>query len=465
MTLDTAALRARLAAAVGDQLEIGDALGVGGSAAVFRGRDPVLGREVAVKVIDPALAPSSELETMFLQEARTVASVEHPNIVPLYSADSRGGLWYLVMRLLDGRSLASRLAECPNGVLPPAEAARIAHDVAQALATAHARGVVHRDIKPENVLLDQSGRAFVTDFGIAHVMTQASAELAGVTSGTPGYMSPEQLLGEPIDGRTDVYATGVLLFEMLAGRAPFAGGSITAVLAQHLTQSPPDLTAIAPEVPSALSQIVRDCLKKVPAERPTAEELAGRLTAARTADALRTPAQVRRAVRRRRMIRLGLLGASGIVLLAMFLAAMVRVLMLVFNDGPEPALNAFYLAVPPALIEAARAEGSLKPGELVVWAYVPAGQHDDNAILLTDSVLIRRTPQGARRIRSDSALFDVSRNLKLLSDPDGYLIAKYKDGRRDTLYTHVTGVEALRISSALQASKFPTLQERDQRRR
>ena len=172
MTLDAAALRRRLADAVHEHFALGDLLGVGGSAAVFRAHDHVLDRDVAIKAIDPALAESAPLDTLFLHEAQIVASLEHPNIVPVYSAHSRGGLLYLVMRLLDGESLTNRLG---NGVLSPTESASIALDVANALAAAHARGIVHRDIKPDNVLLDRTGRAFITDFGIALVTRRAGA--------------------------------------------------------------------------------------------------------------------------------------------------------------------------------------------------------------------------------------------------------------------------------------------------
>ncbi len=335
MTLDTQILRRRLTNAVREHFALGDLLGVGGSASVFRARDLVLDRDVAIKVIDPALAESAPLEELFLHEAQIVASLEHPNIVPVYSAHSRDGLLYLVMRFLDGESLTKRLA---IGVLPPAESARIAGDVAGALAAAHTRGIVHRDIKPDNVLLDRTGRAFVTDFRIALVTSRAGAHAEGVTSGTPGYMSPEQLLGEEVDGRTDVYAAGVLLFEMLAGRPPFVATSLAATLAQHMTQTPPLLHALRPEVPMALTDITEQCLRQSAAERPSAERLAQLLTAASTPAALRNPAQVRRATRRRRLTIVGSLVAVGVAVLSLLLLIIVRLLMLVFADGGEPAL-------------------------------------------------------------------------------------------------------------------------------
>jgi serine/threonine-protein kinase len=183
MPIDAELMRARLATAVGESLVLGELLGTGAFAAVFRAHDPFLERDVAIKVLDPALDVAGELQEQFLHEARTVAGVEHPHIVPLYTAESREGLVYLVMRLLPGQSLATRLKT--SGPMEFVEAARLAHEVAMALATAHDHGVVHRDIKPENILLDGAGHATVTDFGIARVTARQRGEAAGFSSGTP----------------------------------------------------------------------------------------------------------------------------------------------------------------------------------------------------------------------------------------------------------------------------------------
>src|SRR5688572_634143 len=236
MSIDTTTLRPKLEAALGEQLQLGALLGQGGFAAVFRAHDPFLERDVAIKVLDPSLAVDAALEEQFLHEARTIAAAEHPHIVPLYSADSTGGLLYLVMRLLPGHSLEDRIAQ---GKLPAAEAARIALACAQALAAAHAVGVVHRDIKPANILLDANGNATVTDFGIALVTSRPARETHGSTSGTPRYMSPEQALGERVDGRSDVYALGVTLYEMLTGTTPFPGRNTMEVIAQHISAPVP----------------------------------------------------------------------------------------------------------------------------------------------------------------------------------------------------------------------------------
>ncbi len=447
MTLDAAAVRHRLADAVHDHFALGDLLGVGGSASVFRAHDHVLDRDVAIKVIDPALAESAPLEALFLHEAQIVASLEHPNIVPVYSAHSREGLLYLVMRLLDGESLTTRLA---NGVLSPAESVRIALDVASALAAAHARGIVHRDIKPDNVLLDRTGRAFVTDFGIALVTSRAGTHVDGVTSGTPGYMSPEQLLGEEVDGRTDIYATGVLLFEMLAGRPPFVASSIGATLAQHMTQTPPRLSALRPDVPTALAAITEQCLRKSAAERPTAEHLVGMLTAASTPSALRSPAQVQRAKRRRRLTIVASLAVVGVALLSLLVLVIVR-LLVALSDGDEPALYAFSEAIPRAIVEDARTAGVLHPNERVAFAFMQTGADPRNVLLVTDSTVIRRSAAGSLRIPIVGTDINISRTLKMFGPSSGVVVASRASGPADTLFTHVTGTESIRLSSAFAA--------------
>ncbi len=447
MHVDIATLHARLASALHGQVDVIDVIGTGASAVVFRGRDTMLDRDVAIKVIDPALAPTAELEASFLNEARLVASVEHPHIVPLYSADSRAGLLFLVMRMLDGRALSARLRD--NGPMSPADAARVAQQVASALTAAHARGIVHRDIKPDNVLLDATGQAFVTDFGIAHVMTRTRNDAVGMTSGTPDYMSPEQLLGEAVDGRTDVYATGVLLFEMLTGQPPFAADTVAAVLARHMTQPPPRLSVVRPDVPDALRAIVDDALQKAKDARPTAEQLVARLIDAQTAAALRSPTDVRRATRRRLAWRLGALVASGVTLLAVLLLATWRVISLAFADGDEPVLSAFYDDIPPALIAEARGDGSLLADEQVIYAYIPFGSDARNTLLLTNRGAVRRAPTGTRRLPAGTYSFEVVRKLHLFGPASGFLIATMQNGTRDTVFAQVTGVEALRLGSAL----------------
>src|SRR5690349_3345095 len=358
MSIDIATLRPKLEAALGAQLQLGALLGQGGFAAVFRARDPFLERDVAIKVLDPSLAVDAALEEQFLHEARTIAAAEHPHIVPLYSADSTGGLLYLVMRLLPGQSLEDRIAE---GKLPVAEAARIALECARALAAAHAVGVVHRDIKPANILLDANGNATVTDFGIALVTARPARELLGSTAGTPHYMSPEQSLGEQVDGRSDVYALGVVLFEMLTGTRPFGGRNATEVIAQHISAPIPRLSEREPETPVALVRLMDRMLAKDPAGRPTAAELVKELTAVNTPDGLLTPSQVRRRRWKRRGLYLGVaaVSAGAVIFIGVRIAMQVMSFFVSGGEGADPALLESGSRVPDSIVRLARETGSV----------------------------------------------------------------------------------------------------------
>ena len=357
MSIDIATLRPKLEAALGEQLQLGALLGQGGFAAVFRAHDPFLERDVAIKVLDPSLAVDAALKEQFLHEARTIAAAEHPHIVPLYSADATGGLLYLVMRLLPGHSLEDRIAE---GKLPAAEAARIALECARALAAAHAVGVVHRDIKPANILLDANGNATVTDFGIALVTSRPARELIGSTTGTPHYMSPEQSLGEQVDGRSDVYALGVVLYEMLTGACPFPGRNATEVIAKHISAPIPKLSEREPETPVALVRLVERMLGKDPAGRPTAGELVKELTAASTPDGLLTPSQVRRRRWKRRAIYLTIaaVSAGAVIFIGVRIAFQLMSFMMGNGGGADPVLVASGSAVPDSIVRLARESGA-----------------------------------------------------------------------------------------------------------
>src|SRR5882672_818332 len=226
--MDLEALRKRLQQALGQEFTVGPLLGQGGFAAVFRARDNVLNRDVAVKVLDVELAPSTVVAERFMREAQTVARLEHPHIVPIYKVGRQEEIFYLIMRYIDGPSLGQLLETQKK--LEIGDAARIARQVADALAYAHSHEIVHRDIKPDNILLDKSGHVLVTDFGIAKAAqaakekkSSASTQLTseGVVVGTPQYMSPEQAGGDPLDGRSDIYSLGIVLYQMLAGAPPF----------------------------------------------------------------------------------------------------------------------------------------------------------------------------------------------------------------------------------------------------
>ena len=241
-------------------------LGRGGMGIVYLAIDVNLDREVAIKVLPAYLTEPSGVRDRFLREARTAAKLSHPNIVPVYRADEKDGVVFFVMRHVDGVSLAERLAS--HGAMAPLEAARMLQQVALALDYAHARGVIHRDIKPENILLERgTNSAVVTDFGIARLMEAAPATATGQVLGTVHYMSPEQVLGERVDGRSDVYSLGVVGFKTVTGQLPFDSRSATAVLVEHVTKEPPKVRSVGPSVPEALAAIIDRCLAKDRAAR------------------------------------------------------------------------------------------------------------------------------------------------------------------------------------------------------
>ena len=251
-------------------------LGRGGMGIVYLAVDVNLDREVAVKVLPAHLTEPSGVRDRFLREARTAAKLSHPNIVPVYRADEKDGVVFFVMRHVDGESLAERLAS--GGPLAPLDAARLLQQVALALDYAHTRGVIHRDVKPENILLERgTDSALVTDFGIARLMEAAPATATGQVLGTVHYMSPEQVLGEKVDGRSDVYSLGVVAFKTVTGRLPFEGKSATAVLVEHVTKEAPKVRSVGVGVPEKLAMIIDRCLAKDPVAR---YQTAGALAAA-----------------------------------------------------------------------------------------------------------------------------------------------------------------------------------------
>jgi eukaryotic-like serine/threonine-protein kinase len=255
-------------------------LGRGGMGIVYLAREVRLDRLVAIKLLPPHLAAHDPLRERFLREARTAARLSQPNIIPIFTVDDVAGFVFYVMAYVEGETLAHRIAT--HGPLRPAEAARILREVSWALAYAHAQGIVHRDVKPENILLEQgTGRAMVADFGIARLAQASGRTGVGEVLGTPEFMSPEQAAGEDVDGRSDLYALGVVGYYMLSGRLPFHAETAGAVMAQHLTQPAPPVASVASGVPGAITSAIDRCLAKDPAERyATGEELADALGAA-----------------------------------------------------------------------------------------------------------------------------------------------------------------------------------------
>ncbi|MEP6691999.1 MAG: serine/threonine-protein kinase [Gemmatimonadaceae bacterium] len=249
------------ASALAPDYELLRQIGRGGMGVVYLALDVRLDRHVAVKVLPDQLTESPVVRDRFLREARTAAKLSHPSIVPIYRADEKAGVVFFVMRYVEGESLADRLAT--RGTLPPADVARTLKDVALALDYAHSRGVVHRDVKPENTLLERGSEvAMVTDFGIARLMEAAPATATGQVLGTVHYMSPEQVLGEPVDGRSDLYSLGVVGFRALTGSLPFNADTATAVLVAHVTKPAPRVRDLAPSVPASLAAVIDRCLSK-----------------------------------------------------------------------------------------------------------------------------------------------------------------------------------------------------------
>jgi serine/threonine-protein kinase len=267
----------RLALAVRGQYAIVRELGRGGMGIVFLARDLRLDRDVAIKTLPAHLAADSGVRERFLREARTAAALSHPNIVPIHRADEVDGLVFFVMGYVDGASAAQLVRAGP---LSPRHAVALLSDVATALSYAHGRGVIHRDIKAENILLDRTDdRALVTDFGIARLAESAPMTATGQVLGTVFYMSPEQVSGEPLDGRSDLYSLGVLGFYLLSGRFPFEHESPSAVLVAHVTRRAPPLRSVAPGVHAALASIVDRLLEKRASDRfASANEVAQVLT-------------------------------------------------------------------------------------------------------------------------------------------------------------------------------------------
>ena len=268
-------LHERVVAAIGQQYEVEQEIGRGGMSVVFRARDRRLNRLVAIKVLPPELAYDPAIRARFTREAQTSAQLSHAHIVPIYDVGEKDGIAHFVMALVTGGNLAELLAREPRQ--PIEEARRILREIADALAYAHTRGVIHRDVKPDNILLDAAtGRAMVTDFGIARAIEAGTRlTVTGAAVGTPTYMSPEQAMGErEIDGRTDIYSLGVIGYQMVTGRVPFAAANPMSLLLKHVSERPRAINELRPDTPKPLSDAIERALAKEPEERwPTAASL------------------------------------------------------------------------------------------------------------------------------------------------------------------------------------------------
>jgi len=244
---------------------LGEPLGRGGMSAVYRAYDPALDRQVAIKILQAELARDETYRKRFREEARALGRVNHPNLVPIYAVGQEGSVSYYAMALVEGPTLAQVLKA--RGALSIEQSLAVFGQFLSGLRAVHAANIVHRDIKPGNVMIDRSGRVLLMDFGLARRADRETLTAAGSVLGTPEYMSPEQTQGGAIDARSDLYSAGVILFEMLSGRPPFAGKDTIGILRQHAETPPPDLGALRRDAPPELVGVAHRLLEKKPESR------------------------------------------------------------------------------------------------------------------------------------------------------------------------------------------------------
>jgi len=451
--MDVEALQQRLQQALGQEFTVGPLLGQGGFAAVFRARDNVLNRDVAVKVLDVESAPEAVVAERFIREAQTVARLEHPHIVPIYKVGRQEEIFYLIMRFIDGPSLGQFLDSQKK--LAIGDAARIARQVADALAYAHTHEIVHRDIKPDNILLDRSGHVLVTDFGIAKAAqaakekkkSGASITTEGAVIGTPQYMSPEQASGDPLDGRSDIYSLGIVLYEMLTGSPPFDGDSAADVLARQLTEEPEPIRRLRADVPEEMAVVLDRMLDKKRNKRfqmasEVSRALVGALpTAAR--DRVHIPLRRRiKTVFYRSLVGLGVAGCL-LSIAAAFGAGLVAYY--VFSKPPRVSARA---PLPDSLTRDLRTRRALLPGDLGLFAYRPSGQEDTTLLLLTRRRTVVVTTHEVRSYARDSVRRDMD---LVLHGGLAFRLVIY--GRRsdaaDTVYRNLSFRDMIQIRSQL----------------
>jgi tRNA A-37 threonylcarbamoyl transferase component Bud32 len=307
----------RLRDILADRYTIESVLGAGGMATVYLAHDIKHDRKVAVKVLRPELAAVLGADR-FLNEIKVTANLQHPHILPLHDSGEANGILYYVMPYVEGESLRNRIER--EKQLPVEDAMQISREVADALSYAHGRGVIHRDIKPENILL-QSGHAVVADFGIARAIDRAGGETlteTGMALGTPAYMSPEQAAGSgDLDGRTDLYALGCVLYEMLAGQPPFTGPTVESVVHQHLTVEPPNITSLRPAVSAQIAGALERALAKTPADRFNPVALFAEALGSERATGTAAPSGSEAAVSQNwSRMRVALFGVAGVAVIA-----------------------------------------------------------------------------------------------------------------------------------------------------
>ncbi len=234
-------------------------LGRGGMATVYRAFDPSFDREVAIKVLPREMLHDPQFRSRFEREIKLIAALEHPSIVPVYDVGEEDGQPYFVMRYMPGGSLADLIQQ---GKFSIQDTARIVGKIAQGLAYAHRKGIIHRDLKPDNILFDDNGEPFISDFGVAKLAEAASSLTGSGVIGTPAYMSPEQAQGGEIDGRSDVYGLGVMIYQMLTGQQPYNADTPMGVVVKHITDPIPEILKVMPDLPPELDTIIKTAMAK-----------------------------------------------------------------------------------------------------------------------------------------------------------------------------------------------------------
>ncbi|HEY4492382.1 MAG TPA: protein kinase, partial [Acidobacteriota bacterium] len=258
--------------ALGGKYKIIERIGLGGFGEVYLGEHNQLHRKVAIKLLSSTLAGQKEVVERFQREAKAAATMSHPNIIDIYDVGQSGDIYYFVMKFIDGETLSERMHRL--GKISPAEAIHIIRQVADALAYAHVSGIIHRDIKPANVMLDEYGKPVLMDFGVARVQFEGNLTKTGTLMGTPHYLPPELPLGKKVDGRSDIYSLGIMLYEMLGGRPPFHDENSVALIFKHINETPTPLKELCPDLDDALAEAVHKMIEKLPEKRyQTADEV------------------------------------------------------------------------------------------------------------------------------------------------------------------------------------------------
>ena len=374
-----------------DRYEVGELLGTGGMARVYRGRDHVLRRDVAIKLLDARSASDQRFLRLFVREARAAAGLVHSHAVTVFDTGVDGEKHFIVMELVEGETLRDLLAR--EGPLDPERARSLAAAIAGALAAAHERGLVHRDVKPGNVLLDPHGDPKVADFGIARVVDDD--ETSDVVLGTASTMSPEQAQGHPTTPSSDVYSLGCVLYEMLTGRPPFEGDHPLAVATRHMHEAPAPVESLRPGIPVEVAEVAERALRKQPDERfPDASEMLAALEAAAPAAELPPPL----APRPRRRLRSWVAAAAVLVLMV----AIAPVLFRTSSPGAPDrarAVDAGPVEVP-EVIGLSEDEAARRLREAGVVPELRGGALDDGIL----GVIVGQDPEPGTRVKRGSTV-------------------------------------------------------------